>query len=108
VNTATCTEQLLYEVHDPAAYVTPDVVADFSRVTMEADGVDRVRVSGADGRPRPEMLKVSVGQQDGWIGEGQMSYGGPGSVARARLAAEVVAGRLALVGLASTDIRATI
>jgi len=105
VNTATCTEQLLYEVHDPAAYVTPDVVADFSRVTMEADGVDRVRVSGADGRPRPEMLKVSVGQHDGWIGEGQMSYGGPGAVARARLAAEVVAGRLALVGPASADIR---
>jgi hypothetical protein len=105
VNTATCTEQLLYEVHDPAAYVTPDVVADFSRVTMEADGVNRVRVSGADGRPRPETLKVSVGQHDGWIGEGQISYGGPGAVGRARLAAEIVAGRLALVGPASTDVR---
>ncbi len=105
VNTATCTEQLLYEVHDPAAYVTPDVVADFSRVTMEADGVDRVRVSGAAGRPRPEMLKVSVGQHDGWIGEGQISYGGPGAVARARLAAEIVAGRLALVGAITADVR---
>lgn len=105
VTTATCTEQLLYEVHDPAAYVTPDVVADFSGVTMEGDGVDRVRVSGASGRPRPETLKVSVGQHDGWIGEGQISYAGPGAVARARLAAEVVAGRLATVGLASTEIR---
>lgn len=105
VTTATCTEQLLYEVHDPAAYVTPDVVADFSGVTMAADGVDRVRVAGASGRPRPEMLKVSVGQYDGWIGEGQISYGGPGAVARARLAAEIVAGRLRLIGLATPDIR---
>ena len=51
------------------------------------------------------MLKVSVGQHDGWIGEGQISYAGPGAVARARLAADVVAKRLALVGLATTDIR---
>jgi hypothetical protein len=105
VTTATCTEQLLYEVHDPAAYVTPDVVADFSRVTMEADGPDRVRVSGASGRPRPDMLKVSVGQHDGWIGEGQISYGGPGAVGRARLAAEIVARRLDLVGPPTTEIR---
>ena len=105
VTTATCTEQLLYEVHDPAAYVTPDVVADFSRVTIDADGPDRVRVCGAGGRPRPEMLKVSVAQHDGWIGEGQMSYAGPGAVARARLAADVVARRLALAGPASADIR---
>jgi hypothetical protein len=105
VTTATCTEQLLYEVHDPSAYVTPDVVADFSRVTVEADGPDRVRVSGADGRPRPETLKVSVGQHDGWFGEGQISYGGPGAVARARLAAEIVAGRLALAGPSAVDVR---
>jgi acyclic terpene utilization AtuA family protein len=105
VDVDTVRHQLLYEVHDPAAYVTPDVVADFSRVTMEADGVDRVRVSGADGRPRPEMLKVSVGQHDGWIGEGQISYAGPGAVPRARLAREVVAGRLALSGPASTEVR---
>ena len=105
VTTATCTEQLLYEVHDPAAYVTPDVVADFSGVRMLADGVDRVRISGASGRARPEMLKVSVGQYDGWIGEGQISYGGPGAVARARLAAQIVAGRLELVGLALPEIR---
>ena len=105
VTTATCTEQLLYEVHDPAAYVTPDVVADFSRVVMEPDGVDRVRVSGAGGRPRPEMLKASVGQHDGWIGEGQISYAGPGAVARARLAAEVVAARLARAGPPPIDVR---
>ena len=105
VTTATCTEQLLYEVHDPAAYVTPDVVADFSHVTIETESANRVRVCGATGRQRPDMLKVSVGQHDGWIGEGQISYAGPGAAARARLAADVVAGRLALVGVTSTDIR---
>ena len=105
VTTATCTEQLLYEVHDPAAYLTPDVTADFSRVTMVADGPDRVRVRGASGRKRPDTLKVSVGQQEGWIGEGEMSYAGPGAVARARLAAEIVAKRFALVGIVPTECR---
>jgi hypothetical protein len=105
VTTATCTEQLLYEIHDPAAYSTPDVVADFSQVRLEADGPDRVRVSGAGGRPRPGDLKVSVGQYDGWIGEGQISYAGAGAVARARLAAEIVARRLRLVGLDTSEVR---
>jgi hypothetical protein len=105
VTTATCTEQLLYEVHDPAAYLTPDVVADFSGVTMEADGPDRVRVAGASGRRRPDTLKVSVGHHEGWTGEGQISYAGPGAVARARLAAEIVARRLAMVRVAASDIR---
>jgi hypothetical protein len=105
VTTATCTEQLLYEVHDPAAYLTPDVVADFSHVTFEADGPDRIRAQGASGRRRPDTLKVSVGQHEGWIGEGQISYAGPGAVARARLAADIVARRLALTGVVPTDVR---
>lgn len=105
VTTATCTEQLLYEVHDPSAYYTPDVVADFSQVTLEPDGPDRVRVSGAGGRPRPTDLKVSVGQYDGWIGEGQISYAGPGAVARVRLASKIVAERLRLAGFNGADVR---
>ena len=74
VSRATCTEQLIYEVHDPAAYLTPDVTADFSQVGFVEEGVDRVRAQGANGRARPEQLKVSVGYLDGWIGEGQMSW----------------------------------
>lgn len=105
VTTATCTEQLLYEVHDPAAYLTPDVTADFSQVQMEQDGPDRVRVWGASGRARPETLKVSVGRQEGWIGQGEISYAGPGAVGRARLAAEIVAGRLGVVGLVPAECR---
>jgi hypothetical protein len=106
VSRATCTEQMIYEVHDPAAYLTPDVTADFSHVSFVEEGVDRVSAQGADGRARPEQLKVSVGYLDGWIGEGQMSYGGPGAVARAELARDIVLKRLALMGLKMQDLRA--
>ena len=106
VSRATCTEQLIYEVHDPAAYLTPDVTADFSQVGFVEEGVDRVRAQGANGRARPEQLKVSVGYLDGWIGEGQMSYGGPGAVARAQLARDVVLKRLELMGVKMQDLRA--
>ncbi len=106
VSRATCTEQLIYEVHDPAAYLTPDVCADFSQVAFTEEAVDRVRAHGASGRPRPEALKVSVGYLDGWIGEGQISYGGPGAVARAQLARDVVLKRLELTGVRMQDVRA--
>lgn len=106
VSKATCTEQLIYEVHDPAAYLTPDVCADFSAVAFVEEGIDRVRLQGARGGPRPEQLKVSVGYLDGWIGEGQMSYGGPGALARARLAREIVLQRLELTGVRLQEVRA--
>jgi len=105
VSEATCKEQLLYEIHDPARYLTPDVVADFSAVEVREAAPDRVRVSGATGRARPDTLKVSVGYRDGFVGEGQISYAGPGAVARARLALDVVAERLKLAGVTLRDAR---
>ncbi len=105
VTPATCKEQLLYEIHDPAAYITPDVAADFSGVCITDLGNDRVRVEGAGGRARPTTLKVSVGQFDGWIGEGQISYAGAGAVARGRLAGEIVTERLRLTGVPFTELR---
>lgn len=105
VSEATCKEQLLYEIHDPARYLTPDVVADFSEVTIEEVGPDRVQVVGGKGHPRPDTLKVSVGYQDGYIGEGQISYAGPGATARARLALDVVAERFRLMNLACRETR---
>jgi hypothetical protein len=105
VSTATCKEQMLYEIHDPAAYLTPDVVADFSGVTMEETGIDQVRISGATGHPRPPTLKVSVGYVDSYIGEGQMSYAGPGALARAELALAIVKERLQLTGVQASEIR---
>jgi len=105
VTVATCTEQLLYEIGDPSAYVTPDVVADFSAVGLTADGPDRVRAGGAAGAPAPPQLKVALGYRDGFIGEGQISYGGSGAVARARLALSIVEARLRLIGLRAETIR---
>jgi hypothetical protein len=105
VSEATCKEQLLYEIHDPSRYLTPDVTADFSEVAVREVAQDRVSVSGASGRPRPERLKVSVGYRDGFVGEGQISYAGPGAVARARLALEIVAERLRLTGVCVRDLR---
>jgi hypothetical protein len=105
VSEATCKEQLLYEIHDPARYLTPDVIADFSEVAVAEVGKDRVSVKGATGHARPDTLKVSVGYRDGYVGEGQISYAGPGAVARARLALDIVAGRLRLTGVRSRDTR---
>jgi hypothetical protein len=105
VTAATCKEQLLYEIQDPSAYYTPDTIADFSQVRVTEVGGDRVRIEGASGRPRPAALKVSVGQFDGWIGEGQISYAGAGAVARARLAGDIVRERLRLTGRTPRELR---
>ena len=94
ITRATCIEQFLYEIQDPSAYLTPDVVADFSQVQLDEIGLDRIRVSGGGGRARPETLKVSVGYRGGFIGEAQISYAGPGARARAELARDILAERL--------------
>lgn len=90
----TVIEQLLYEIHDPAAYLAPDVVLDITDVTVDGIGPDRVRVSGARGKPAPEMLKATVCVDGGVLGEAEISYAGPNAAARARLAAEIVSERI--------------
>jgi Acyclic terpene utilisation family protein AtuA len=92
---ATVREQLLYEITDPTAYRTPDVVLDLRGVTVAQVGPDRVRVVGARGRPRPDRLKVSVAYRAGHKVEAEISYSGPGADRRAALAGEVLAARLA-------------
>ena len=105
VTAQTCKEQLLYEVHNPKQYFQPDVVADFSEVKVEAIGPDRVRVSGGRGSKRTDTLKISVGYVDSYIGEGQISYAGPGALARGRLALEIVRERLKLTGVQASEMR---
>lgn len=95
INLMTAKEQLLYEVVDPNAYYTPDVVADFTTVRLAEAGKDRVKVSGGSGRPRPATYKVSVGYQAFFLGEGEISYAGQNALARAELAGKIVRERLA-------------
>ena len=94
VDVRTVKEQLLYEIHDPAAYLTPDVVADITQATLVEVGPDRVRVSGVRGHARPPTLKALVYYEGGWLGEAEISYAGPNAEARARLAMDVVRKRM--------------
>jgi acyclic terpene utilization AtuA family protein len=94
VDARTVKEQLLYEIHDPAAYLTPDVTADISQASVRELARDRVALEGVRGHARPETLKVTVCHEGGWLAEGEISYAGPGAEARARLAADVLRRRL--------------
>lgn len=111
IDLRTAKEQLLYEVLDPRAYLTPDSAADFTSIALRDLGGDRVEVTGGEGARRPDRLKVSIGYRAGHVGEGEISYAGPGAEARARLAGEIVRARLGdgfedlridLVGIDST------
>jgi hypothetical protein len=94
VNQQVVKEQLLYEVHDPAHYITPDVTLDFSGVTLREAGTDRVQVLGVRGKPAPERLKATACFEGGWLGEGEVSVAGPNCLARARSIAQVLQERL--------------
>ncbi|HSU23305.1 MAG TPA: acyclic terpene utilization AtuA family protein [Variovorax sp.] len=99
VTEATVKEQLIYEVHDPAAYLTPDVVADIAEASVHRVGADRVALAGVRGHPRPTHYKVNVCHEGGWLAEGEISYAGARAEARARLAAEVLRERLPALAL---------
>ncbi|WP_108650841.1 acyclic terpene utilization AtuA family protein [Dongshaea marina] len=101
----TCIEQALYEIHDPALYITADCVADFSQVEFIEEGLDRVRVIGASGTAKTDSYKVSVGYVDSYIGEGQISYCGPNALARGELALDMVRQRLKDSKLETEEIR---
>lgn len=94
LNRRTVTEQLLYEVHDPARYLTPDVTADFSNVTLDELDAHSVAVRGATGTERPAELKANVFCAGGWFGEAEISYAGLQAEARARLAADTIRKRI--------------
>ena len=105
VTRATCKEQLLYEVHDPARYVTPDCVADFTGVKFNDVAHDQVAFAGGRAAPRTATYKVSVGYRAGYVGEGHMAYAGPGALARAKLAGEIVRERLVLRKISLEELR---
>jgi hypothetical protein len=105
INAMTVKEQMLYEVHDPANYITPDVVVDFTTAKLEQAGPDRMRVSAISGKPRTPTLKVSMGCMEGFIGEDMFFYAGPGALRRAQLAKTILEERFRIVNLAADDLR---
>jgi hypothetical protein len=94
IDRQTVIEQMLYEIHDPAGYLVPDVVLDLTDVEVEEIDADRVRVTGARGKPAPDTLKATVCFDAGLFGEAEISYAGPNAAARARLAAEIIGERM--------------
>ncbi|MBX6741951.1 MAG: DUF1446 domain-containing protein [Acetobacteraceae bacterium] len=105
VDLRTVKEQLLYELHDPAHYITPDVVLDITGCRLEQVGKDRVAAHGLRGKPAPDTLKVTASFEGSWLGEGEVSVAGPNALARARATADVLLERLRRRGL---DVRARV
>ncbi|MEP7149466.1 MAG: acyclic terpene utilization AtuA family protein [Acidobacteriota bacterium] len=99
VNVQSVKEQLLYEMGDPKAYITPDVVADFSSIELAADGEDRVRVFGIKGNPKTEFYKVSIAYSAGWKAVGTLVYSWPDAYEKAKAADKVLRSRLERLGL---------
>ena len=101
----TCKEQIIYEIHDPSSYLTPDVIADFSQVSIEEIGENKVLLKGASGKQKTGLFKTSVGYKDCYIGEGEMSYGGSGAYERATLAGEIIKKRLKYINAQIEELR---
>ncbi|HUG24699.1 acyclic terpene utilization AtuA family protein [Piscinibacter sp.] len=95
VNFDTVRQQLLYEVHDPHAYLSPDVVLDMSTLALDDLGEDRVRLHGATGRLRPQQLKVVAGFHDGYKAEVTWGFSWPDAWAKAQAAIAIVRTQLA-------------
>ena len=105
VTVASVKEQLLYEIGDPRAYITPDVVADFTTIRLKQDGPDRVRVTGVGGHPATNYYKVSISYAAGFKAMGQMAYGWPDAYKKARAADWILRERLERLGLRFDAIR---
>ncbi len=105
INAMTIKEQLLYEVHDPYNYITPDVVVDFSTTQIREIAENRVMVSGISGKARTPTLKVSIGCEEGFIGEDMFFYAGEGALQRAKLAENILRERFKIVELKAEELR---
>jgi hypothetical protein len=104
VDAFTVKEHLVYEIGDPRAYLMPDGIADFTTVKIEEIGADRVKVSDVDGKGRPDTLKMVVGYEDGWIGEGMLFFPWPHAMARANKARETLMERFERLGLVADQV----
>lgn len=105
VDQFTIKEHLLYEINDPRRYVMPDGVADFTSLTLEEVGPDKVRLSRMSGGPQPELLKLVIGFEDGWIGEGMLFFPWPHALARAEKAKQTLVERFERLGLKADEVQ---
>ena len=106
VSEATCKEQLIYEVQDPAAYICPDCIADMTQVSFRQAGRDRVEILiGPAGRPKTDTLKALIGLNEGYMAEEMVLFAGPGALARAELTKEILRRRFDITGLDAEEIR---
>ncbi len=99
VTTQSVKEQLMYEIHDPAQYITPDVVADFSKITVKEIERDRIAVCGVTGKPAPDTLKLCVGYLEGYRNVAYLPYSWPRALDKAKMAAAILDKRMAMKGL---------
>jgi hypothetical protein len=99
VNCETISEQLLYEVGDPAGYLTPDVTADFTSLFLSQAGRDEVLIEGARGTPATDTYKVSIAYRDGYTSSGTLTIFGADAPAKARLCGEIILQRLRRAGI---------
>lgn len=105
VSKSTCKEQLIYEIHDPKNYITPDGIADFTTIKLEDMGKDKVIATGATGKEKPKTLKVSIGYKDCFIGEGAISYGGSTAYSKAKLAEDIIRKRIEYTGIKCEELK---
>ncbi len=103
VTRETVASQLVYEMGDPAEYITPDCIADFTSIQLEEAGADRVDISGIKGKPATDTYKVSIAFHEGYKLLGQLTVAGPDAVEKAQLCADIVFDRVALDGVEFTD-----
>jgi hypothetical protein len=99
ITVASIKEQLLYEMGDPHAYITPDCVADFTTIQLEQAGTDRVGFSGIKGQPATDSFKVSISYSAGWKAVGSLVYAWPDAYKKAQAADRVLRERLERLGL---------
>ena len=99
VSVPSVSEQLVYEMGDPNAYITPDVVADFTSIHLSPDGENRVRVHGITGGPPTPFLKVSIAYRAGYKAVGSLVYSWPDAMEKAQMADRILRERLDNLGL---------
>ncbi|MEK3937331.1 acyclic terpene utilization AtuA family protein [Sporosarcina sp. FSL W7-1349] len=105
VSVDTVKEQMLYEIHDPSAYVTPDVIVDVTQVKLENCGDNRVKVSGVKGKPRPDELKIVMGYEDGYMGQAIVGFSWPDALKKARKSDEIIRKQIERAGLEYEEIQ---